>query len=164
MIEIKKINDEILDENYRFRTFLKIHADEKQLDKDFKELHEKYFKNFDCTKCRNCCREIGVSIQEDELNKICKYYNFDRQELKTKYLDEEYGEYTNKNKSCPFLKDNNECQIKDCLPRSCIDYPYTDKEDRLDSLITIVQNSMICPVVYQILEDLKIKYHFKSKR
>ena len=31
------------DENYRFRRFLKNHADEEELDKQFKRLHEKYF-------------------------------------------------------------------------------------------------------------------------
>ena len=31
-------------ENYRFRTYLKIHAQEEELDRQFWRLHEKYFK------------------------------------------------------------------------------------------------------------------------
>ena len=50
MIGIKEISEEKLDENYRFRTYLKTHADEKTLDEQFKELHTKYFKTFDCSK------------------------------------------------------------------------------------------------------------------
>ena len=61
MNELKEINEEKLAENYKFRTFLKIHADEKQLDQDFKRLHEKYIKKIDCSKCRNCCKKLGIS-------------------------------------------------------------------------------------------------------
>ena len=36
MIEIKEISEEKINENYRFRTYLKSHADEKTLDEQFK--------------------------------------------------------------------------------------------------------------------------------
>ena len=34
-------------ENIEFRTFLKCNADEEELDKQFKELHEELFANYD---------------------------------------------------------------------------------------------------------------------
>ena len=158
MINIKDINENKIEENYKFRTYLKIHADDKTLDKQFKELHNKYFKNMDCSKCRNCCKVLGISMNEEELNKICTKYNLDINYMKN-ILDEEYGEYTVS--PCPFLNKDNSCQIKDCLPESCIDYPYTDKEERLYSLLTVVNNSKVCPVVYKILEELKEIYNFR---
>ena len=60
-----------IDQNYKFRSYLKGHADELELDRQFKMLHEKYFKDFDCSKCRNCCKRLGVSMSEIELDKIC---------------------------------------------------------------------------------------------
>ena len=39
MVNLKELNNK-LDENYKFRSYLKSHADEKQLDEDFKKLHE----------------------------------------------------------------------------------------------------------------------------
>ena len=161
MIGIKEISEEKLDENYRFRTYLKTHADEKTLDEQFKELHNKYFKTFDCSKCRNCCKTLGISMNESELNEICKHYHLDACEMKSKVLTEDYGEYIAH--PCPFLNADNSCQIKECLPKSCQDYPYTNKEERLFSLLTIVNNSKICPVVYEILEELKDMYHFRRK-
>lgn len=165
MIELKdleRLAREKEEENYRFRTYLKTHADEKKLDKEFKMLHEKYFKIYDCSKCRNCCKTIGVSMQEDELLKICKFYNLDIDEVKN-MLVEKYGKYINKDKSCPFLEDKT-CKIAKCLPRTCKEYPYTNKSERIDSLLTVVQNSKVCPVVYEILEELKRIYKFRSKR
>ena len=160
MLDLKDINENKIEENYRFRTYLKIHADEKILDQQFKELHNKYFKNVDCSKCRNCCKVLGVSMNEEELNKICMKYNLDINNMKNKILNEEYGTFTAR--PCPFLNKDNSCQIKDCLPRSCIDYPYTDKEESLYSLLTVVNNSKVCPVVYKILEELKEIYNFRS--
>ncbi len=161
MIEIKEISEEKINENYRFRTYLKSHADEKTLDEQFKKLHNKYFKKFDCSKCRNCCKLLGISMSENEFDKICKYYNWSKTEIKNKYLKEHYGKYIAR--PCPFLNANNSCRIKECLPESCRDYPYTNKEERLFSLLTVVNNSKVCPVVYEILEDLKKIYNFKRK-
>ena len=42
--DVKRLGKLKEDENLRFRQFLKINADEDELDKQFKELHNKYFK------------------------------------------------------------------------------------------------------------------------
>ncbi len=162
MISTKDIDERKIDENYTFRRYLKNHADEKKLDEQFKRLHNKYFKDFDCSKCRNCCKEIGVSMTEKELENICKHYNLDINNLKNNILEEEYGEYIAS--PCPFLEKDNSCKINGCLPLSCKEYPHTNKEERLYSLLGVVANSKVCPVVYHILEDLKKEYHFKSYR
>ena len=148
-------------ENYRFRSYLKIDADEKKLDKQFKKLHEKYFKTYDCKKCRNCCKEIGISMNENEFDKICNYLNLDKEKYIRDNLTEHYGEYYFKNRKCQFLDENSNCKIEKCLPRTCKEYPYTNKEERLFSLASIVANASVCPVVYEILEELKKEYHFK---
>ena len=100
MIEVKEISEKKLEENYRFRSYLKSHADEKELDRQFKELHNKYFKETDCCKCRNCCKALGISMSEEELNKICKKYNLDINKLKKDVLTEKYGKYVAS--PCPF--------------------------------------------------------------
>lgn len=51
--ELENLAESKQEENLKFRRYLKNHADEEELDNDLKELHEKYFKIYDCTKCRN---------------------------------------------------------------------------------------------------------------
>lgn len=95
---------------------------------------------------------------------ICKYYLLDINTFKNTKLQDNYGKYINKDNPCPFLNDDNSCKICKCLPSSCKDYPYTNKPERLFSLITIINNSFICPAVYEILEELKKKYNFRNYR
>ncbi len=41
------------DENFKFRSYLKGHADEDELDRQFLNLHKELFADYDCSKCRN---------------------------------------------------------------------------------------------------------------
>ena len=159
--DLERLALEKEDENYRFRRFLKNHADEEELDKQFKRLHEKYFKLYDCSKCRNCCKKLGISMNEEELNKICDYLHLDKGSYVEENLNEKYGEYSFKNTKCQFLNEDNSCMVSSCLPITCKEFPYTNKPERLFSLLNIVANAKVCPVIYEILEELKKEYHFR---
>ena len=57
-------------ENLRFRSFLKCNADEEELDQQFLQLHKELFENFDCGRCRNCCKEYCAELTTDEVKKV----------------------------------------------------------------------------------------------
>jgi len=50
----------------------------------------------ECSKCRNCCKELNCIITEDELDKIASCLKISNEELISKYLTKKYGEYTAK--------------------------------------------------------------------
>jgi len=153
-------------QNYEFRTFLKIHADYDELDSQFLKLHKELFANYDCSKCANCCRAYNMVLDEDEVKKVAKFLKTTKGEFMTKYLvlsDPDVEEqYECKHKPCPFLNDDGSCQIEDYKPISCKDYPFTDKPDRLSSMYSVIDHASVCPVVFEILERLKILYGFRS--
>ena len=64
-----------IDENYEFARFLKANADDQELDEDFKRLHKKYFTNYDCSKCRKCCKKLYAKFQENEIEDLYKMVN-----------------------------------------------------------------------------------------
>ncbi len=164
MIDIKDLKElarKKEKENFRFRTYLKNNVDEEALDEQFKRLHAKYFKIYDCKKCRNCCKTLGINMDDTELENICNYLKIDKDKFINDDLVNEYGEYSFKEGKCKFLDENNNCKISKCLPISCKEYPYTNNDERLFSLVTIIKNASICPVVYEILEELKKEYDFK---
>lgn len=159
--KLEELSDKKLEQNIKFRTYLKNHADEKKLDKQFKQLHNKYFNIYKCSECRNCCKKIGTIIEKEELDNICKYMQFDEKKLIREELIKNELNYTFKDKKCMFLEENNNCKIEKCLPLSCREYPFTNKEERIFNLYSIIDNARICPVVFEILEELKIIYNFK---
>lgn len=167
MIEPSKIKEEfskVENENYKFRTYLKIHADIDKLDEQFLELHNELFKNYDCSKCRNCCKEYVVAFEEAEIDEASKLLNITKEEFMNKYINETVNGYDLKYKPCCFLTEEGGCKIEKCKPEGCRDYPFTNKPERLFSLLGIIEYASVCPVVFEILERLKKTYGFKSRR
>ena len=152
------------EENWMFRTFLKMCADEKELDKQFKRLHEEIFSQYDCSKCRNCCREYTIEIPKKDLEKIAKELEMPKSLVIRTFLKKnpENGNYQTKGKPCAFLNQEGVCILGHCQPESCKGYPFTNQPGRMGSLMDIVNNTAICPVVFEIYERLKTEYGFSD--
>lgn len=167
MIEPSKVKEaykRIEEENYAFRAYLKNHADEDELDEQFLELHKELFLNYDCSKCRNCCKDYSASFEEEELGPVAVFLKMTEKEFRDKYIKENYGEYQLNARPCCFLKEDGGCEIESSKPRSCRDYPYTDKPERLFSLLSIIDSTGVCPVVFEMFERLKREYGFKRRK
>ncbi len=157
-IEAKKRESE----NLRFRTFLKSHADEDELDRQFLALHRELFARYDCCECGSCCRAFATDLSENEISAISSRLGMSRQEFVTRYLTESDGSWQLP-APCPFLNTDGKCRIQDCKPEECKGFPYTDRPERLWSLYSVLSNAEVCPVVYEILERLKELYHFDRR-
>jgi hypothetical protein len=106
VIEPSKIKEEfekVERENYKFRTYLKNHADSDELDEQFFELHNELFKVYDCSKCRNCCKEYSITFEENEIEQASKLLKITKKEFMNKYIEETINGYDLKGKSCCFL-------------------------------------------------------------
>ncbi len=167
MIEPFKIKDafkKVEDENYKFRTFLRLHANPDKLDKQFSRLHKELFQNYDCTKCRNCCREYSALFTEGEIKKVANFLKMDENEFRSEYIKEESGELLIRKKPCRFLQKDGKCMIQEVKPSACREYPFTDKPERRGSLIDIIESTGICPVVFEIYERLKKEYRYRTNK
>lgn len=152
-------------ENYKFRTYLKMNADPIKLDEQFYKLHEELFSIYDCSQCRNCCKMYcGMLLQED-IDKAAGQLSISAEDLTSQYLEYDQAEMSYKTRHCPcdFLKENGDCALGECKPANCNKYPYTDQPDRIGSLLSIIESASVCPVVYEMLERLKEEYRFKKR-
>ena len=150
-------------ENIRFRTFLKNRAIPDELDQHFLALHNALFTNFDCCKCANCCRSYSTSLEESEVDSIATFLGLSKRNFTEEYLALSIEGYELK-APCRFLKKNGECEIQACKPATCKGFPHTDKPGRLESLLGILSFAKICPVVFEMLERLKVIYRFRTGR
>ena len=148
------------DKNYKFRTFLKNRADYDVLDRQFAKLHEELFAGYDCRQCANCCRNIGVALEDGEAKNIALRLGISENAFVEKYCTISIDEYALK-APCQFLKENGECAIQEFKPQNCKDYPHTNKPSRATHLLSILSDAEECPIVFEILERLKKAYKFR---
>ena len=150
-------------ENLEFRTFLKCHADEKELDEQVARLHNELFANYDCNRCRNCCKMYHGSITVADVEKSALYLGMNTAEFAEKYLAKKdtEGNWQTKHKPCDFLQVDGNCMLGECKPENCKNYPYTNQPERILSLYSVLDAVAVCPIAFEIYERLKKEYGFK---
>lgn len=151
------------DENLRFRTFLKIHADPEELDQQFSALHRELFAGYDCCQCGNCCRAYSTTLSEEEIVNISACLGITRQKFLEDYLIRG-RDGLELPAPCRMLEIDGRCRIQDCKPEECKGFPYTDRPDRMASLYSVLTAVEVCPVAFEIWERLKELYHFRMRR
>ncbi len=153
-------------ENFKFRTYLKGHADGEELDAQFLRLHNELFADYDCSQCRNCCKMYKGSILEEDIEKDAAHLGITAEQFVDFFLEKtQFGSgYQTKHKPCDFLMEDGNCKLGECRPEGCKNYPYTDQPERLFSLLGFLDTVAICPVAFEIFECLKQEYGFKARR
>lgn len=150
-------------ENMAFRSYLKANADEEELDKQFLQLHQELFAEYDCSKCRNCCKAYHGVIPEADIERDAEYLSITKEQFMQFFLKPQLteGGYQTLHKPCDFLsEETRECRLGECEPENCKKYPYTDQPERLHSLYGVLEVVSVCPVAFEIFERLKKEYGF----
>jgi Fe-S-cluster containining protein len=134
-----------------------------EVDDLFHSLHKKAFKQFDCLGCANCCSSISPIVTGKDIDKLAKYLKIKPSLFIEKYLHiDEDSDYVFNKTPCPFLMSDNYCMVYESRPKACREYPHTDRRKMQQIFILTLKNCEICPVVYEILDELK-KQFVKNK-
>jgi uncharacterized protein len=119
------------------------------------DLHEQATEKIDCLQCANCCKNYSPRFKTPDIKRISKHLGLKESVFIEKYLylDNE-GDYVSKTKPCPFLGEDNYCNIYDVRPSDCERFPYTDEDVILKRPQITLKNSSFCPITYYVLEKL----------
>jgi uncharacterized protein len=119
------------------------------------ELHEEAFSKINCLDCANCCKNHSPRFKQPDIKRIAKSLRMKEGELVARYLvlDKE-GDYVARSKPCPFLAEDNTCNIYEDRPSDCARYPYTDEDVLLKRVQLTLKNATVCPITYTVLERL----------
>lgn len=154
LIKIGKLAKKREDENWEFRTFLKGYEG-RDLDSMVHKLVKKYSDSVDCTACGNCCREIRPILKKTDINSLSKSLNISAIQFNREYVQkDEDGDNVFSQLPCPFLSDN-KCSHYDSRPVDCKSFPHIHKKQFTTRLIGVIQNYSICPIVFNVYEELK---------
>lgn len=119
------------------------------------DAHEEAFSNIDCLECANCCKNYSPRFKNPDIKRIAKRLGIKEGELVERYLRlDEDSDYVVKQSPCPFLQDDNTCEIYEDRPSDCRRYPYTDEDVLIKRVKLTLKNTTVCPATYLVLEQL----------
>jgi uncharacterized protein len=128
----------------------------KNLDDIVHELHVEAFSGFDCLDCANCCKTIGPRLIDKDVERLAKHLKMKTSEFIEQYVKvDEDGDMIFREHPCPFLLPDNYCMVYENRPRACREYPHTDRKRFYQILNLTHKNCETCPVVYDIVEEVK---------
>jgi len=170
-IKLPVLAERKLDENWRFREFLKSRcklADD-ELDQVVFELTRRIWAGIDCTACANCCKTVRPTLDDADVEKLARRLKMRPEELVKTFLvpNDSDGEnrWQTRSAPCPFLE-NNHCGVYDDRPADCRGYPYLYEPDFVYRTIAMIERTPTCPIVFEVMEALKesVGFHRRSKR
>jgi Fe-S-cluster containining protein len=145
-------------ENKKFLEKLK-RTRPRDLDDVVHTIHTDIFQKTDCLTCANCCKSISPMITDKDIERIAKHLKMRPSLFTEKYLHlDQENDYVFNSAPCPFLMKDNYCSIYDVRPKACREYPHTDSKNFYKLLYLTLKNTLVCPAVFEIVEELKKKY------
>jgi Fe-S-cluster containining protein len=130
----------------------------KEVDNYFHEGHEKAFEKIDCLKCANCCKTTGPLFTGKDVERIAKHLKIKPGAFIDQYLrKDEDNDSVLQSTPCIFLDKSNYCSIYSIRPKACSEFPHTDRKNMKEISNLTYNNSLVCPAVAQIMEDIEEK-------
>lgn len=153
-LEIAKVKQK---ENKQFFKQLK-RMPERKLDQVFHDEHDKVFQSIDCLSCANCCKTTSPIFREIDIKRLSKHLRLKPVRFIDEYLHiDEDDDYVLNVAPCPFLQDDNKCSVYDERPLACREYPHTNRKKMHQILPLTLKNTLVCPAVSRVIENLKEK-------
>lgn len=142
-------------ENKRFLQKLKKRPP-KNLDQVVQELDQEAFEEIDCLQCANCCKSISPVFKRKDIDRISQRLKMKPGAFTEKYLRiDEDDDYVLLTAPCPFLQEDNRCEVYEDRPNACREYPHTGKRKFHQLLDLTLNNTLYCPAALKVVEGMK---------
>jgi len=131
-----------------------------EIDEAVYELELKISPQIDCTKCGNCCKTLMINVEEREATIAAQHLEISRIEFDKKYIEKSLGGKMVISKiPCHFLEDN-KCSIYLSRFAGCKEFPALHLPQIQKRLFTIFMHYGRCPIIFNVMEQLKEKVGF----
>lgn len=158
LADIKRKATTLKSENQKFFNNLKKRVP-KNLDQQFVKLHDEAFEQIDCLTCANCCKTTGPLFKQKDIERLAQHLKMRPSTFVETYLHiDEDNDYVLNTLPCPFLGKDNYCSVYEFRPNACREYPHTNSRKMHTLFKETLNNTAICPAVFQIVERLKLVY------
>jgi uncharacterized protein len=130
-----------------------------KLDATMQTLHKQAFNAINCLQCANCCSTTSPIFYTKDIERAAKALKLKPVQFMQNYLRvDEDGDYVLQSSPCPFLAEDKYCSIYEHRPTACKEYPHTNRKNFLQISELTLKNTLVCPAVVKIVEDLQKVY------
>jgi Fe-S-cluster containining protein len=154
-------------EDMAFRAFLKGDLDlsNKELDVIVQQTTDEVWKQIDCLACGNCCRTLQIVVDKKDIQRLAKRLEMTPQQFSRQYVetDSDQTQYL-KSTPCAFLGEDNRCSVYEDRPQACHDFPYLHAENFRSRTFMMIDNTAVCPIVFNTWQQLKERLKFRRRR
>ena len=148
-------------ENQQFKSFLR-GKNARKITLAVHKLNAEIAPKIDCTTCGNCCRNLSPCLNKEDLRNLAAGLDLQPEEVIEKYTETDANGLSLKHLPCIFLKDN-KCSIYQHRPSQCASFPHLEQEDITSRLRNILDNYSICPIIFNVIEQLKLEFEFENE-
>ncbi len=146
-------------ENDNFVDYLKS-CNSLEVDEAVLKINEVVEPQIDCTACGNCCKTLMINVSTSETKKLATFLNKPIEEVKHTYLEEGLQQsFIMKSFPCAFLT-GTKCSIYENRFEGCKEFPNLKKKDFTNRLFTTMMHYNRCPIIFNVVERLKIVTHY----
>ncbi|MBL7760641.1 MAG: YkgJ family cysteine cluster protein [Sediminibacterium sp.] len=146
--------------NDRFKTFLS-EKNDAEVDELVQELDALISPTISCTDCGNCCKSLMVCLNEGEATALAGHLNQTREAFDAEYLEKgSNGMMIMNRMPCPFLADN-KCTVYEYRFEGCREFPALHLPHFKRRLFTTFMHYDRCPIIFNVVEQIKERMDFK---
>ncbi len=151
--------------NREFRAFIKGRCTmpDEELDRLVARMTDEVRAGVDCAACARCCRELAPMFGDGDRQRLARRLKMTVEQFKGRCLvyeeDADGRGWRMKAMPCLFLE-GGRCSVYEDRPVECREYPYLDKGNFSCRMLTILERTFTCPIVYEVLERLKEHFGF----
>jgi uncharacterized protein len=148
--------------NDRFKSLLmQLHPDE--VDEHVLKLNTEISPQIDCTQCGNCCRSLMINVETGDAERLAAHLQMNVEDFERKYVERSSsGSLSVMNTiPCHFLADN-KCTVYEARPNECREFPGLHRPGFTARLFATFMHYGRCPIIYNVIEQLKLKLDFKG--
>lgn len=147
------------EENENFVSFLNT-FNEKEIDEEVYALNEIIEPLIDCTSCGNCCKSLMINVTEKEADVVAEKLQLIRIDFDNRFLEKGNNGLMIINQiPCHFLTDN-KCTVYENRFAGCREFPALHLPHFKQRLFTVMMHYNRCPIIYNVVEELKLKTGF----
>jgi hypothetical protein len=147
-------------ENQQFVLYLKS-KDGQEIDALVLELNDIISAKIDCTQCGNCCKSLMINVSQSEADNLSAHLHQSRNEFDKQYVEKgNNGMMIINTIPCLFLHEN-KCTVYEHRFAGCREFPGLHLPHFTKRLFTIFMHYERCPIIFNVVEELKTITNFK---